>query len=318
VTTGLEHVRFAHCALPDLDLDGIDLSMEFLGRQIAAPVLVSSMTGGPEKTAEINHNIAAACQALGLPFGVGSQRVALDHGSFAGLGPELRRIAPDVPILGNLGAAQLRGDAALDKAHRAVEMIGADALYIHLNPLQEAVQPEGDRDWSGLFDRIAMLAAKLEVPVAVKEVGFGLSADLCRRLFDVGVTILDVAGAGGTNWARVEAARVSGDRASLGATFADWGIPTADAILAVREACPEAVVIGSGGLKSGLDIARALRLGADVGGIAAGLLKDAMDSQADLQARLATVVEEVRITCFCTGSGDLAALKSAELMPDGH
>jgi len=315
VTTGLEQVRFAHSALPELDLDAIDLSLEFLGRRISAPVLVSSMTGGPERTAEINHNIAAACQALGLPFGVGSQRVALEHEHVAGLGPELRRIAPDVPILGNLGAAQLRGAEALDKARRAVEMIRADALFIHLNPLQEAVQPEGDRDWSGLFDRIALLAEKLDVPMVVKEVGFGLAPDLCRRLCDAGITLLDVAGAGGTNWARVEAARVPSERQSLGATFADWGIPTAEAIVGARAACPEATIIGSGGLKSGLDVARALRLGADLGGIAAGLLKDAMGSHAALESRLATVVEELRITCFCTGSSDLAALKRAALLP---
>lgn len=315
VTTGLEAVRFVHCALPEIDFDAIDLSMEFVGKRIAAPVLVSSMTGGPARTAEINHNIAAVCQALGLPFGVGSQRVALEHDTIAGLGPELRAIAPDVPILGNLGAAQLRGDDSIDKARRAVEMIGADALFIHLNPLQEAVQPEGDRNWSGVFDRIVEIAATLEVPVAVKEVGFGLSAPLCRQLNDAGVAILDVAGAGGTNWARVEAARVSEDRRSLGATFADWGIPTADAIRQARSAAPGATIIGSGGLKSGLDIARAIRLGADLGGIAAGLLKDAMTSQAELQARLEAVVEELRITCFVTGARTLDDLKAAELQP---
>lgn len=316
LTTGLEQVRFLHDALPELALDEIDLSLGFLGRRISAPVLVSSMTGGPARTAEINHNIAAACQALRLPFGVGSQRVALDHGGLAGLGPELRRIAPDVPIFGNLGAAQLRGADAFDKARRAVEMIEADALFIHLNPLQEAVQPEGDRDWRGLFDRIAALAGTLGVPVAVKEVGFGLSGALCSRLHEAGVGILDVAGAGGTNWARVEAARAEPGRQGLGATFADWGIPTAAAIQAARAAAPDATIIGSGGLSSGLDVARALRLGADLGGVAAGVLADAIASQAELEARLSTVIEELRITCFCTGSHDLAALRQAALMPD--
>lgn len=314
LTTGLENVRFVHCALPELDLDAIDLSRRFLGRRISAPVLVSSMTGGPDPTAGINMNIAAVCQDLGLPFGVGSQRVALDHDSVAGLGPELRRIAPDVPILGNIGAAQLSGADALDRARRAIEMIGADALFIHLNPLQEAVQPEGDRNWSGLFDRIAMLADKLETPIAVKEVGFGLSAVLCRRLHDAGVAILDVAGAGGTNWARVEAARATPERQRLGTTFADWGIPTAEAIHNARAACPTATLIGSGGLSNGLDVARALRLGADLGGIAAGVLKDAVASRDDLKARLGAVVEEVRIVCFCTGSADLAALKTSPLI----
>lgn len=315
MTTGLEHVRFLHNALPELSLDEIDLSLDFLGRRIAVPVMVSSMTGGPAGTAEINRNIAAACQALGLPFGVGSQRVALDHGGVAGLGPELREIAPDVPILGNLGAAQLRDEDAGHKARRAVEMIGADALIIHLNPLQEAVQPEGDRDWRGLFGRIAAIADELDVPVVVKEVGFGLSGKLCKRLNEAGIGILDVAGAGGTNWARVEAARATEDRQGLGATFADWGIPTAEAIVQARIAAPDATIIGSGGLRTGLDVARALRLGADIGGIAAGVLKDAVASREALEARLAGVVEELRITCFCTGSRDLAALKQAELMP---
>lgn len=316
VTTGLENVRFSHCALPELALGEIDLSSTFVGRRISAPIMVSSMTGGPARTAEINHNIAAACQALGLPFGVGSQRVALEHGTIAGLGPELRRIAPDVPILGNLGAAQLCADDALDKARKAVEMIEADALFIHLNPLQEAVQPEGDRDWRGLFDRIVMLAEKLEVPLAVKEVGFGLSGALCGRLHEAGIGILDVAGAGGTNWARVEAARATPERQGLGATFADWGIPTAEAIRRARAAAPDATIIGSGGLASGLDVARAIRLGADLGGIAAGVLKDAIASQSELESRLSTVVEELRITCFCTASRDLEALRTAELLSD--
>ncbi len=313
-TTGFEAIEFVHCALPELHLDAVDVTTSFLGKRISAPLLVSSMTGGPERATAINENLARVCEALQLPFAVGSQRVAIEEGRTGGLDGTLRRLAPSVPILGNLGAAQLNRGFGADEAQRAIDMIGADALYIHLNPLQEAVQPEGDRDWSGLFDKIAAVAAALPVPVAVKEVGSGISAPLARRLVDAGITIIDVAGAGGTNWAAVEAARMEDpQQARLANAFADWGIPTANAVFEVRSECPDATVIASGGIRSGIDIAKAVRTGADLAGQAAGLLRAANESPEALIAHFETTIAELRIACFCTGSADLAALRTAEL-----
>jgi isopentenyl-diphosphate delta-isomerase len=312
--TGLDAVAFEHVALPELHMDEIDLSQSFLGRRIAAPFLVSSMTGGPARAAAINRHLAEACQALGLPLAVGSQRVAIEAGEAGGLGAELRRLAPSVPLLANFGAAQLNTGFGAEEARRAVEMIGADALIIHLNPLQEAVQPEGDRDWRGLLGRIAALAAALPVPVVAKEVGSGISGQVARRLWEAGVRVIDVAGAGGTSWAAVEAERAGTPRqAAVARAFADWGLPTAQAIAEVRAACPEAVVIGSGGIRDGLDAARAIRLGADLVGQASGVLEAATRSPEAVADWFETVIAQLRVACFCTGSRDLAALRRAPL-----
>jgi len=313
-TTGFEHVDFVHCALPELELDQLDLGTLLLGKKISAPLLVSSMTGGPARAAAINETVAAACEELKLPFAVGSQRVAIEEGHAEGLNTRLRTIAPSVPIIGNLGAAQLNLGFGAEEARRAVDMIEADALYIHLNPLQEAVQSEGDRNWAGLFDKIVALADALSVPLAVKEVGAGISAAIARRFVDAGITLIDVAGAGGTSWAAVEAARTEDpDQAALANAFVDWGIPTAEAVGEVRAACPEATIIASGGIKSGIEIAKAVRLGADLAGMAAGVLEAANESPEALVNRFQRIIEELRIACFCTGSANLAELRLAEV-----
>ena len=313
-TTGFESIDFVHCALPEMHLDDVDTNTMFLGKRISAPLLVSSMTGGPERAAFINENLARACEAMSLPFAVGSQRVAIEENDNGGLGRSLRALAPSVPIIGNLGAAQLNRGFGIEEAKNAVDMIEADALYIHLNPLQEAVQPEGDRDWSGLFEKLAALATALPVPLAVKEVGSGISASLARRLFEAGITMIDVAGAGGTNWAAVEAARMEDtQKAKLANAFSDWGIPTALAVAEARVACPDATIIASGGIRNGIDIAKALRLGADIAGQAAGLLQAANTSPDALVEHFTTVIQELRICCFCTGARDLAALKKVDI-----
>jgi isopentenyl-diphosphate delta-isomerase len=315
VGNGLEAVRFEHVALPELMLSEIDLSTMFLGKRLAAPLLVSSMTGGPERSAEINQAIAAACQTLRIAFGVGSQRVALEGQGEGGLGASLRRTAPNAVILANFGAAQLKTWDGPAMARRAIDMIEADALIVHINPLQEAVQPEGDRDWRGLLDMIGALQAALPVPVIVKEVGAGLSGRMAAALWERGIRVLDVAGAGGTSWAMVEAERAPSPRARrVGATFRDWGIPTARAISDVRAVCPEATIIASGGIRTGLDAAKAIRLGADMAGMAAGVLAAALDGHNALVEHLSAVFDELRIACFCTGSKDLAALRRARLL----
>ena len=311
---GFDAVRFEHCALPELDLDAIDLSAGFLGRQLKAPLLISSMTGGPARAARINAHLAETAQELGIALGVGSQRIALEGAAFGGLDLSLRARAPDVALLANIGAAQLL-DGGLDTARRALDMIEADALIVHLNPLQEAVQAGGDRDWRGVLAAITGLVRTLGAPVVVKEVGAGLSASVARRLVEAGVAVIDVAGAGGTSWSAVEAERATGmaeRRTAL--MFADWGIPTATAIATVRAACPDVVLVGSGGVRSGLDAAKAIRLGADIVGQAAASLASADASTEAAVAHFTEVIAQLRIACFCTGSKDLAALRRAPLL----
>jgi isopentenyl-diphosphate delta-isomerase len=315
VTTGLERVRFEHVALPEIALADIDVSTRFLGRRMAGPLLVSSMTGGPARASDINRAIAEACEAVGIGFGVGSQRVAIERQGAGGLGKDLRRRAPSVPLLGNLGGAQLRAPGGLDMARRAVDMIEADALIIHLNPLQEAVQAGGDTDWRGLIAALESLARGLTVPIVAKEVGAGLSGAVARRLVDAGVAVIDVAGVGGTSWAEVEAKRApDASTRAIATAFRDWGLPTADAIVQVRAACPTVPLIASGGIRDGLDVARALRLGADVAAQAAGVLTWALAGPEALADHLRVTLAQLRITCFCTASPDLAALKLARLV----
>lgn len=312
--TGFDAVRFVHDALPDLAFDAIDTRASFLGRGLSAPLMVSAMTGGPREADRINLAIAEACGALGLALAVGSQRIAIEGRGAGGLGHALRARAPKVPILGNLGAVQLRRGMGLAEAQRAVDMLEADALMLHLNPLQEAIQPGGDRDFSGLLPRIEALARALPVPLGVKEVGAGLSAAVGRRLLDAGVAILDVAGLGGTSWARVEAERGDERLRRIAAPFFDWGIPTAEAVAAMAPVMrPGTALIASGGVRHGLDVARAVRLGADVAGQAAGALPAARESAEALAGHLSDVIQQLRIAMFCTGSPDLAALRRAPL-----
>ena len=287
----------------------------FLDSGSAAPFLISSMTGGPAKAATINENLARAAGQLGIAFAVGSQRVAIEGAGASGIGRELRGFVGDMPLLANFGAAQLARPDAVDIARRAVEMIGADALIIHLNPLQEAVQAGGDRNWSGLLGRLATVVDTSAVPVLVKEVGSGISGRLAKRLWEIGICIIDVAGAGGTSWAAVEAGRAPNERLrAVAETFRDWGIPTARAVQDVRAACPDAVVIASGGIRNGLDAARAIRLGADLVGQAAGVLSAALEGLDTVVAHFEDRIAELRIACFCTGSRTLNDLRRAPLL----
>ncbi len=322
VSAGFEAVRFEHCALPEMALSDVDLGIPFLNRKLDAPLLISSMTGGPARAESINRAIAEAAQHHKIAFGVGSQRVALEQQSAGsasgGFGPELRRLAPDVPILANFGGAQLTAWNNPDMARRAAEMIAADALIIHLNPLQEAVQPEGDRDWRGVLKAIETLARESPVPLIVKEVGAGISGPIARRLWDAGVRVIDVAGAGGTSWAAVEGERATDPRTrQLARVFRDWGIPAARAIVDVRAVCPNVTLIASGGIDDGVTAAKALRLGADLAGMAAGVLEAALQGGEALSDRIGGVIDELRLTCFCTGSRTLDALRQARLTDKG-
>ena len=322
VTPGFESVRFEHVALPEMAVGDVDLSTAFLNRRLGAPLLISSMTGGPQRAEAINRAIAETAQNLKIAFGVGSQRVALEEGAAglarAGFSRALRDAASDVPLLANLGGAQLRAAGGIEMARRAVDMIGADAIIVHLNPLQEAVQPEGDRNWHGVLAGLEALQRASAVPVIVKEVGAGISGTVARQLWDAGIRIIDVAGAGGTSWAAVEAERTTDPIAkAIAAPFRDWGIPTARALVDVRAACPGATIVASGGLKDGLDAAKAIRLGADLAGFAGGILAAALEGGEALSERFRIVIEQLRLACFCTGSRNLAGLRQARLIEGG-
>jgi isopentenyl-diphosphate Delta-isomerase len=312
---GFDAVRFAHVALPELHLDHVDVSTTFLGKLLAAPYVISSMTGGPNRAEGINAALAEAAGELQIALAVGSQRVALEHAGHAGFDKRLRQRAGDVPLLANFGAAQLKNWNGPDMAERALSMIDADAMIIHVNPLQEALQSGGDHDWSGLLVKIEQVARRISKPVVVKEVGNGISGRLARRLVDAGVSVIDIAGAGGTSWAAVEGARADNPHMrAVAAAFHDWGIPTAVALEDVRAACPTTPLIASGGIKNGVDAAKAIRLGADIVGQAAGVLAAAIEGPQAVSNHFRVLIDQLRIAAFCTGSRDLAALKSAQLL----
>ncbi|NET39832.1 MAG: type 2 isopentenyl-diphosphate Delta-isomerase, partial [Cyanothece sp. SIO1E1] len=267
-TNGLENYRFAHCCLPELDRNDINIKTTFLGKQLGAPLLISSMTGGTDFAKTINYRLAEVAQQYGLAMGVGSQRVAVENpevsSTFA-----IRSLAPDALLFANLGAVQLNYDYGLEHCQRVIDGLEADALILHLNPLQECVQTRGDTNFRGLLSKIATLCKQLSVPVIAKEVGNGISAPMAEKLIHAGVSAIDVAGAGGTSWARVESERAQDDRQRrLGNTFADWGLPTADCVREIRAIAPQIPLIASGGLRNGLEVAKTLALGADIAGLA--------------------------------------------------
>src|SRR5439155_3772159 len=267
---------------------------------LKVPMLISSMTGGAPRAEEINRNLATAAQELGLAMGVGSQRAALQHPELAST-YQVRALAPDIPLFANIGAVQLNYAYGVDECRRAVDMIGADALILHLNALQEAVQPEGDTNFAGLVGKIAQVCREVGVPVIAKEVGWGISAEAARMLWEAGVSAIDVAGAGGTSWSQVELHRIPTERGRLVAEgFADWGIPTAESLLAMRGAgVPEGrKLFASGGVRNGIDIAKARALGADLVGIARPFLKAAAMSAEDTVELGGLLRDQLRIAMF--------------------
>lgn len=313
VTTGLEKYRFIHRALPELNLADVDLRLELFGKRLQAPILISSMTGGTVEAARINKNLAFAAQEMGVGIGVGSQRVAIEHHELEETF-QIRRYASDVLLFANLGAIQLNYGYGIQECRRAVEMIEADALILHFNALQEAVQPEGDTRFAGLAKKIENICKKVAVPVIAKEVGWGFSSADVQLLSEVGVSAIDVAGAGGTSWSQVEMYRAKDpSRKQLAAAFSDWGIPTAEAIFNVRQVAPDLTVIASGGLRTGIDIAKCLALGATMGGLASPFLKAAEISAEEAVAAIRQIKDELRVCMFACGAGDLGSLSMARL-----
>ena len=309
LTSGLENYHFVHEALPELDLEAVDTSLTLFGRRLSAPILISSMTGGTEEAGEINRRLAEAAQAAGVAMGVGSQRAALEHPGQVPTFAVARQAAPDILLFANLGAVQLNYGYGIDECRRAVEMIRADALILHLNPLQEAVQAGGDTNFDGLAKKIEEISKKLEVPVIVKEVGWGISERTAKLLADCGVAAIDVAGAGGTSWSQVEMHRAPDEfTRQLAATFVGWGIPTAESILNVRKAAPGMIVFASGGLKDGLDIAKCIALGARLGGMAGQFLKAAAVSSEKAVEMMKLTARQIQVTMFTAGAKSLDQL----------
>ena len=308
LTTGLENYRFSHNALPDLSLDAVDASLTLFGKRLNAPILISSMTGGTSEAGTINLRLAEAAQTVGVAMGVGSQRTALEHPEQARTF-QVRRVAPDILLFANLGAVQLNYGYTVDHCRRAVDMIQADALILHLNPLQEAVQNGGDTNFAGLAKRIEEVCKKIEVPVIAKEVGWGISDKTAKVLADCGVSAIDVAGAGGTSWSQVEMHRAPDEfTRQLAATFVGWGIPTAESIQLVKKALPDMTVFASGGIKDGLDIAKCIALGATLGGMAGNFLKAAAVSTESAIEMMKLTQKQVEVTMFASGVGTLEGL----------
>ena len=314
LTTGLENYRFLHEALPELDLNYIDTSLSLFDKRLAAPILISSMTGGTADAEVINLRLAEAAQEVKIAMGVGSQRAAIEHPEQARTF-QVRRAAPDILLFANLGAVQLNYGYGIDQCRRAVDMIEADALILHLNPLQEAVQDAGDTNFAGLAKMIEDVCKQIDVPVIAKEVGWGMSEGTAKLLADCGVSAIDVAGAGGTSWSQVEMHRAPDEfTRQLAATFVGWGIPTADSILNVKKVLPEMIVFASGGLKDGLDITKCVALGATLGGMAGQFLKAAAVSTENTIETMQLVKRQIEVTMFATGAGALDSLRDGKLV----
>jgi len=313
-TNGLERYRFTHCCLPELNRNEIDLTMMFLGKHLGAPLLISSMTGGTEIAREINFRLAQVAQHYRIAMGVGSQRVAVEKPEVAGTFA-VRSHAPDILLFANLGAVQLNYDYGLDECRRVVDLLEADALILHLNPLQECIQPKGDTNFRSLLAKIAQLCAQLPVPVIAKEVGNGISAAMAQKLIAAGVAAIDVAGAGGTSWAKVESERAEKpQQRRLGMTFADWGLPTAECITSIRAVTNDFPLIASGGLRHGLDVAKAIALGADIAGLAWPFLQAAAESEAAVYALAEMLIAEITTVLFCTGNSTLEQMKCSGVL----
>lgn len=318
VNTGFDSIHFIHEALPDFDLEAIDTTLTIFGKKLKAPLLISSMTGGTDEAERINLNLAQTAQTLSIAMGLGSQRAAIEDQESA-RSFDVRKVAPDILLFANLGAVQLNYGYSIDQCVRVVNMVQADALFLHLNALQEALQPEGDTRFSGLLNKIEEICRKLPVPVLIKEVGWGISGQTARRLADAGVAAIDVAGAGGTSWSQVEMHRMKDPRrAAIAAAFRDWGLPTTTAIRQVRAAVPEIPIIASGGLRGGVDLAKSIALGASIGGLAGPFLKAAAISTKNSLALAEDIITELKISMFVCGARDLTALRHIPLIDNSR
>lgn len=317
-SSGFDRYDFIHDALPELSLDDIDPRTSFLNRPLDLPLLITGMTGGYPGAVKINAGLAAVCQEKKIALGLGSQRQMLEDRTQWNSFRVARKKAPDIPLIGNIGATHVIDHEAADRVKQLAELIEADAIAVHLNALQEAVQPEGTADFRGVLRGIERVVATSPVPVIVKETGAGISADVAQRLIDAGVTIIDVSGAGGTSWSAVESFRKNNRKSRLAARFRDWGIPTADCVVQLAR-FREIFVIASGGIRDGVDIAKAIALGAALAGMARPLLHAfAAHGKKGLAAEIDAIRDELRLAMFLTGSASLTQLRQAPLVTDGR
>jgi len=316
LTTGLERYRLLHNAIPEVDLAQVDSSLTLFGKRLKSPIFISSMTGGASLASRLNRTLAEAAETHGLAIGVGSQRAAIEDPSLAA-SYNIRDVAPNVLLFANIGAVQFNYGYGVDQCRRAVDLIGADALILHFNVLQEAVQPEGDTNFAQLLDKIAEICASVSIPIIAKEVGWGFSEQNCRDLAAAGIAAIDVAGAGGTSWSQVERFRAPTTfHEEVAAAFEEWGIPTADAVIYAATGAPKLPILASGGLRSGLDVAKCIALGASMGGFAGPFLKAADHSPEAVDHLIRVLNTQLRIAMLCTGSRTLSDLRHAPLLKD--
>jgi isopentenyl-diphosphate delta-isomerase len=313
VSNGFEKYQFEHQALPEIDLADVEIKTSFFNHELQSPLFISSMTGGSKEAGKINRVLASVAQAAGLALGVGSQRAGLENpdkmASFV-----VRDVAPDILLFANLGAVQLNYSYSVEHCQRVVEAIQADALILHLNPLQEALQPEGNTNFKGLLKKIEIICRKLSVPVIVKEVGWGISSKVAQELASAGVAAIDVAGAGGTSWSEVEKFRIKDEiRKKVAEGFRGWGIPTAESILQVKEGAPLINIIASGGLTNGIEVAKSIVLGASLAGMAARIIKSASISEEETHNLVSEINLQLKICMFAAGIRNIKSLKEAKL-----
>lgn len=311
IKNGFDDITFVHRALPEIDRDEIDTTCEFFGKKIGAPIFIAAMTGGHEKAKKINENLALAASELNIPMGVGSQRAAIKDAKLESTYSIAREAAPDIFLIGNLGAVQFSQEYGIEEAKKAVEMIDANALAVHLNPLQEAIMPEGDTDFTGALEGLKKLK-DLSVPVIAKETGAGIAMEEAKLLEEAGAAGIDVGGLGGTSFSAVEYYR----RKGFDETFWDWGIPTAVSTIECL-AGTSLNIMSTGGIRNGLEVAKAVSLGAVSCGIAHPLLAEAMKGKDEVQKALDKILDELKTAMFLTGSKTIEELRGVDLVITG-
>jgi isopentenyl-diphosphate delta-isomerase len=317
-----DDVELIHCALPELDLDEIDTSTSFLGKKISAPILISAMTGGNPEAKKINENLAKAADKIGIGMCVGSQRIAIENPQLQDTFTIVREVSDNIIVIANIGGVQLLQKNFIEYAEKAVSMLNADALAIHLNPLQELIQPGGDTRFKGILNAINDLSKHIKVPIIIKEVGCGISKEVAEKIVNTGIYAIDIAGAGGTSWAAVEYyhALQTGElsKSKIAETLWDWGIPTAMSICEVVSLNPKITIIASGGIRNGLHIAKSIALGADLVGIARPLLSCALSSSEMVIEYLQNLINELKVILLLTGCKNIKQLKSVPIVIKGE
>ena len=319
-STYLEYVRLVHNALPEIDYDEIDTSTEFLGHSFSAPLIIDSMTGGTDEATQINGRLGEVAEKYGFAMGLGSQRAGLRSEELAATYSVARKNAPNAFLIANIGGAQLAKGLSTDEARTIVKMIRANALVIHLNPLQELIQPEGEPRYKGVLGKIADIAKTIDVPVIVKEVGAGISREVAVKLEMAGVSAINVAGSGGTSWAGVEKLRADASKdkikSRLGEMFWDWGIPTAASLLDVKKSI-KLPLIASGGLRNGLEAAKCIALGASMAAMAYPFLRAAAESRESVFAFADMLLSELKSTMFLVGARNISSMASSRYILTG-